>query len=103
MSDRECTYVVTEYDLTIGTTPVEILPSDPDRVAVFFTISSSTAVYVGLSPVIAINTGIYISAPAAARVFNDNDMPGVAGQKWFAVAAGAGAGLTALVVKRLYV
>jgi hypothetical protein len=103
MSDRECTYVVTEYDLTIGVTPMEILPSDPDRVAVSFCFTGNGAYNVSMNQPVTNQVGFKPGSFESIIAISDNLLPGMAGQKWYAVAAAANIHITVITVKRLYV
>jgi hypothetical protein len=103
MSDRECTYVTNEYDLVIGVTPIEILPSDPDRVAVTFCYTGSGLYNVSMNSPVVNQTGLQVSNFSVVVVISDDRMPGMAGQKWYAVASAASIKITILTVKRLYV
>jgi hypothetical protein len=102
MSDRECTYVTNEYDLVIGVTPIEILPSDPDRVAVVFSYTGSGAFNVSMNSPVYNNLGLQVGSFNEVVAISDDRMPGMAGQKWYAVAGAANIKLTVFTVKRLY-
>ena len=92
--------VAQEKLVTVGAAAVQLLESDPDRVAVFFAALGGVALYVSLNKPSAINQGFQIPVASPGFGFSYRDFLSLPTQEFWGFGAGAGSVAYVLTVRR---